>query len=1064
MTIDSTTRRVIISIAVLLLLIGTGYVTVSGISSLDTLEQTLSAIETAVADAQISVTSSISQTEVSSTSPVSPTEVADTPPVSPTQESETELLPREDIEVLFPAANSTFVMSDDDPQVQVLLTMVPTHPRSSSVQVRLVVQSRVKAGGTEEPMGLWMTSTTSADLRPEVQKAVTLAFDDQAIPPTGTYKGWLVITSDSGDLKPFSQAITLEVAHPGDVYEVLFPRDDEMLTINSGNPQVQVRLVSREDAKDVRVQLLIAKEQKADQSGQTLSPWVASAATTNTDLTAGQPKSMSLTFEGKDLPSSGTYAGWLQVTAPNRTPFSRRVTYEVSRPSLVVEHRMSKEKDKTIVIGGVRQWPLAWVPESWRKDTDRIDWENLVDWEEYSLFLWEQDLRPVDYVLFPSELVDVANGRAGLLQVLTRTGRIEASQPSAVTLDIKNIQYPGKYSGSLTIKLPDGGYSETLNITAYVRDSLWGPFLVIFAGAFAIGWLIRIGAFQVKDSVPFHRLLIAMARQRLAHISVCTGDSPNAKCATIRGDLTRAESALDLGDVKGAAGYLQKVEQGLAELNAARVKLDVAIHTYEKQLEELKVRYEKLGDDKVIEAHKPAKKHLDEAKFFYARGKLSEMNLQLTDMNASLAQAIATLKLLEKQRLEKSRSATSQYEIRIEPPGHPQDVLYTDDKEIVFAVFERDSDSKLTIQGLRFEAEWVKPRWGKGLVTKTQNGSFSFEAACDEDYPRRCKVEAWIPGITEPIVAEYQVRHPFEIRLPVEASAGLPVRLELVPVRQAGQPSKKFEWHVGRDGKECKLYPSEGDTTWLYTPPTRGEYRIAVKQGGKYVASSALQVTENPVEVARRKLKWNAGLAIVAWAAVAAVSGLIYIWARVPTFGSPQDYLIALAWGLGLSTTVAPKEGVINGILKAFGITPKPATDADKVKVPDVVKDGKSVTKEQAEKQLKEKGMKAKSDPSNAENNWIVAGQKPAKDQQVSKGSEVTITLKEPVRVPDVMGDCKSRTRAQAQDALDKAGLKWKWNSSTPPSAAAWIVKYQAPAPGMVVPKDWEVAVTVEKP
>jgi hypothetical protein len=127
-------------------------------------------------------------------------------------------------------------------------------------------------------------------------------------------------------------------------------------------------------------------------------------------------------------------------------------------------------------------------------------------------------------------------------------------------------------------------------------------------------------------------------------------------------------------------------------------------------------------------------------------------------------------------------------------------------------------------------------------------------------------------------------------------------------------------------------------------------------------------------------------------------------------------------------------------------------------KVPDLVKDGKTTTKAEAAKQLKD--LKPTWDPPDAADNWFVVDQDVAKDTLVPKGWEIKITLKEPMTVPDVVKDGKTTTKAEAAKQLKD--LKPTWD---PPDAADnWFVVDQDVAKDTLVPKGWEIKITLKQP
>jgi hypothetical protein len=82
--------------------------------------------------------------------------------------------------------------------------------------------------------------------------------------------------------------------------------------------------------------------------------------------------------------------------------------------------------------------------------------------------------------------------------------------------------------------------------------------------------------------------------------------------------------------------------------------------------------------------------------------------------------------------------------------------------------------------------------------------------------------------------------------------------------------------------------------------------------------TGVIQSIEDQLEKLRNQVRLVGLTSTFVWAAIATVAGLIYIDARLPTFGSPQDYILALAWALGLSSAAKPAENIAAGILKSL--------------------------------------------------------------------------------------------------------------------------------------------------
>lgn len=142
------------------------------------------------------------------------------------------------------------------------------------------------------------------------------------------------------------------------------------------------------------------------------------------------------------------------------------------------------------------------------------------------------------------------------------------------------------------------------------------------------------------------------------------------------------------------------------------------------------------------------------------------------------------------------------------------------------------------------------------------------------------------------------------------------------------------------------------------------------------------------------------------WAAIATVAGLVYIDLRLPTFGSPQDYILALAWALGLSSAAKPAENIAAGILKSLTgqdqqandgqddpakkTNQQPVQNTDEIVVPLVVKKSQDV----ATKMLEDAGLKPSFKPDGSPKEWVVKDPtEPEAGKKVKKGETITCTL-----------------------------------------------------------------------
>jgi hypothetical protein len=648
-------------------------------------------------------------------------------------------------------------------------------------------------------------------------------------------------------------------------------------------------------------------------------------------LTKGKPQNVTLRFDARELPPPGTYEGWLLVTADNAEPLSRKVALEVSRPSQSIRHRLSlaAEQDKKIILGGVRWCPFDFL--LWCSGPGNVYWQ------EYKLRLWEKDyLQDVSYALVPSELANDDTGQAGLLKADPPTGTI-GDEPAAVTLGVDAVHQPGSYKGTLTILAPDGRYSDTINVVVQLRDSLWWPFLVIVAGALAIGWLLRVGVRSTNESIPYHRILIELAWQRLRDIPECAADTPNDKCRKVERELQAAEAALALQHAAAAAERIKAASQILDELEPSKPPAPIS------PAEEAPADAE--------EAH---------------------------------------------PRIEHSG----------QPYGAPnRPTFFTTEGTITFRIANAAGDS------YRWQIRRTRRFQYDETVAEGEGAAIDFKitAGPSEDYVRRriFRVEARNARGSggNPESLQFDVRYPYEIGLPERVYAEQWVGFSLQPVRANDQPPQGIVWHVSRPG-ENEFRPV-GARYRLHKP---GTYKAAALNGDDLcVAFKQFAAVANPVSVAQTQLKRSAFWASLAWALVAGVAGVIYIAARLPTFGSAMDYLLALAWGLGLSTTVAPKANLVDRLKEVLGLAQgaaqagagsEPAASGGDEKVPDF----SGMTKAEADMAAQDGKLKlewAEPETPKPEDTWVIESQEPVAGADIPANRTIKITKRKPPDIED---------------------------------------------------------------
>lgn len=174
-----------------------------------------------------------------------------------------------------------------------------------------------------------------------------------------------------------------------------------------------------------------------------------------------------------------------------------------------------------------------------------------------------------------------------------------------------------------------------------------------------------------------------------------------------------------------------------------------------------------------------------------------------------------------------------------------------------------------------------------------------------------------------------------------------------------------------------------------------------------------IRVIEDPAITALRN---QALLSTLAWAVIASVAGLLYIEARIPTFGSAQDYLLALGWALGLGVASKPTESLVATTLKSLsGRAPAPPTGEKPAVVaqtpakpePQEPKGGEEIkvpaledrlTRKQVEEKLKQAGLTLEPDPKDAGEDWIIVLESvaPKPGEPAGAGKKVTVKFTKP--------------------------------------------------------------------
>ncbi len=286
--------------------------------------------------------------------------------------------------------------------------------------------------------------------------------------------------------------------------------------------------------------------------------------------------------------------------------------------------------------------------------------------------------------------------------------------------------------------------------------------------------------------------------------------------------------------------------------------------------------------------------------------------------------------------------------------------------------------------GADVEAAWASKGLAKG---EQKDGQYRVDVMADPDgaYPRQHTVIALAACGEYSIPVE--VRLPYAVPQPEDLVAGDSLYLKALPLPGVEAVQDEILWELRR-GDSGRFGPVA-----LPFAVKRGHYQAVGMRGGRIVASAGLDVKWDRAAVSRVVLKHQAWLATILVAIVATIAGLAYIAWKVPTFGSPMDYILALGWAFGLSGAAAPKQGVVEAILHALGKTN--SVEVEVIEVPNIV--DKTLADARTEVEGKFDLDYEGQDPSETS---VIATQKPAAQEKKEKHSAIQVTFK-PAEKPD---------------------------------------------------------------
>ncbi len=695
-------------------------------------------------------------------------------------------------------------------------------------------------------------------------------------------------TTSGGEAEDPQPTATL-TPHP---LQIVFPGANDTLVLSSKYAEAVIALRASQKAENVQVQLTLTHRIESDNQKSILNSGsfevYVSTYTNETQgaiIEAEKELSIPLKFSAANLPPSGKYEAYLQITSKDFVPLARQVSVVVVRPTYGLQSRafQAPDAEKMIVISGVRSF-YDWLAQLCGKPA-------AIEWNPYTLRIWEPDLISAPWVrIIPSELVDLSSGRSGLLTGTDETNNsgsdvitlapagaapsLDAASGYLVSLKPSSeVKFPGAYTGVVNFVLPGGALQQSIPVKVLLRDSLWMPFWVILSGVLASGLAFRLVLGDVSKNMAYQLHLIQQAEDELVETRAFPH---NPSCEDIKDLLVNAKAALYWNDFSRAA----------ADLKNATDKLELL-----KEVESLLAQVNSIPDNE-------EDPNVIQAQTAYQEGDLANAKLFLGKYQESI-----------------------------------KTTLETDE-----------------------EGEGVAR-----IAVRTAKGSYFFPA--DATFM-----------LIKPAGSSFRLYDS-------SADTSTPQKDDLVG---------NVNWSIARPG--FPFEPRQGGATLALTFTQLGKFVLkgkAEKEGKE--GTLEIRVVEDVTITALRKQAFRSSLI---WSVIATVAGLLYIESRIPTFGSPQDYLLALGWALGLGAASKPTESLLAAVLKALTGGKEPAPSAgeqqtetiqapteseqpepkgagDK-KVPEL---GDTLTRKEVEEILKQAGLALQPDPANAdEDSKIVPG------------------------------------------------------------------------------------------
>ena len=442
--------------------------------------------------------------------------------------------------------NDTFFLSSYDPVIHIQLKAeAPVNEAAeSSVDAKFYLVST--SASPDDLLSTSFSSEVTENIGANAARVnIDIPFAD--LPPTGEYKGWLIVSGD--DIEPLSKEYTVKVVnHTSGSEDISLSKIFLTVPGIGEDADKKVYLVREYGELEVTLQNLNA-ESEINLTVEALIPgydsgYVGTDPAKPEEISLGEMESKNITLTFSNLPPEGEYDTLFFVKGNgNQLLVTQEKLVITSNTDITIKHQLSDDASQSISLVGIRNKPAWWGGSE----------TATVDWTSYSLKLWEEHLRGTGCKIFASEL---ANSDTGYTIELTPGDCPNNGVDYPVTIVIKpeDSDYPaGTYHGNLYIYLEEGSTLQTtIPLTAKIRDQLIWPGLVIFLGTLLLGWAIRYGLGNALENVAYLKSLISQAEYLLN--TQYTGND----VSEIKTYILRAKYNLIVNDTKQAKKNINK--------------------------------------------------------------------------------------------------------------------------------------------------------------------------------------------------------------------------------------------------------------------------------------------------------------------------------------------------------------------------------------------------------------------------------------------------------------------------------------------------------------------------